>query len=250
MGMLNGKIALVTGGGSGIGRSVALVYAAEGARVVVADIDEAGGRETQNMITKGGGKAVFMRADCSSLQDNKQLVEFSTKQFGGLDIACNNAGIAGPIAPTGEYPIEGWQKVMDTNLNGVFYGMRFQIEEMLKRNGGAIVNMSSILGIVGTANSPAYVAAKHGVVGLTKAAAIEYADRRIRINAVCPGYILTPLLSNNLTPDRIKAAEALHPMKRIGNVEEVSALVLFLSSPNASFITGAAYPVDGGYLAL
>lgn len=249
MGLLNEKIAIVTGAGSGIGRSIALRYAKEGARVVVADIDETGGKDTLNMITKGGGEAVFMRTDTASPQDNKQLVEFTVNQFGGLHIACNNAGIGGPLARTGEYPIEGWQKVIDINLNGVFYGMRYQIEAMLKSTGGVIINMASILGVVGTAQSPAYVAAKHGVIGLTKAAALEYADRNIRVNAVCPGYILTPLLTKNLSPDMMKAVEAMHPMKRLGNADEVSALVLFLSSSEASFITGNYYPVDGGYLA-
>ena len=248
MGILNGKIALVTGAGSGIGRSIALAYAKEGARVVVTDIDETGGKDTLNMIIKGGGEALFFNADSSSPQDNKALIEFTVNQFGGLHIACNNAGIGGPLARTGEYPIEGWQKVIDINLSGVFYGMRYQIEAMLKNNGGTIINMSSILGVVGTAQSPAYVAAKHGVIGLTKAAALEYADQNIRVNAVCPGYILTPLLTKNLSDDMMKAIEGLHPMKRLGNADEVAALVLFLSSDQASFITGSYYPADGGYL--
>lgn len=248
MGSLSGKIALVTGAGSGIGRSIALAYAKEGVRVVVSDIDETGGNDTLHMITKGGGEALFFRADTSSPQDNKALIEFTVNQFGGLHIACNNAGIGGPLARTGEYPIEGWQKVIEVNLSGVFYGMRYQIEAMLKSNGGVIINMASILGIVGTAQSPAYVAAKHGVIGLTKAAAIEYADQNIRVNAVCPGYIITPLLTKNLSQDMMKTAEALHPMKRLGHADEVAALVLFLSSAEASFITGSSYPVDGGYL--
>ena len=249
MGILDGKIAIVTGAGSGIGRSIALTFAGEGAIVVFSDVDESGGNDTLDMINKSGGQSMFINADSSSPLDHKKLVDATINHFGGLDIACNNAGIAGPITPTAEYPIYGWQQVIDINLNGVFYGMKYQIEAMAKSTGGVIINISSILGVVGTANSPAYVAAKHGVIGLTKAAAIEYADRNIRINAVCPGYILTPLLTNNLTPEVMKAAEALHPMKRLGNADEVSSLVLFLSSPQASFITGAYYPVDGGYLA-
>jgi NAD(P)-dependent dehydrogenase (short-subunit alcohol dehydrogenase family) len=176
-------------------------------------------------------------------------VEESIKTYGTLDIACNNAGIGGPIAPTGEYPIDGWNKVINTNLSGVFYGMHYQIPAMLKKGGGVIVNMASILGTVGTANSPAYVAAKHGVVGLTKSTALEYAQRNIRVNSVGPGYIMTPLLTNNLSDEVLKYVETLHPVKRLGKPEEVAELVLFLSSDKSSFITGSYYPVDGGYLA-
>lgn len=249
MGSLSGKVALVTGAGSGIGRAVAVTYSREGAKVIVSDIDETGGNETVALITTNGGIAKFIKADVSQAEDNRILVEESVSAYGTLDIACNNAGIAGPIAPTGEYPIEGWNKVININLSGVFYGMHYQIQAMLKKGGGAIVNMASILGAVGAANSPAYVAAKHGVVGLTKTTAIEYAQQNIRVNSVGPGYIMTPMLTNNLSEDMLKYAESLHPVKRLGKPEEVAELVLFLSSDQSSFVTGAYYPVDGGYLA-
>ena len=177
------------------------------------------------------------------------MVKEAIKKYGSLDIAVNNAGIGVPIGQTGEYPINGWQKVIDINLSGVFYGMRYQIPEMLKAGGGSIVNMASILGYVGSANSPAYVAAKHGVLGLTKTAAIEYASRNIRVNAVGPGYIITPLLTKNLTEEQLESIKGLHPIGRLGEAYEVAELVLWLSSGKASFVTGSYYNIDGGYLA-
>jgi NAD(P)-dependent dehydrogenase (short-subunit alcohol dehydrogenase family) len=249
MKMLENKVAIVTGGGSGIGRGIAILYAQEGAKVVVADIDENGGNETVKLIKDLSGDAVFIKSDSSSAEGNRSLVEETVRHFGRLDIACNNAGIGGPLAPTGEYPVEGWDKVISINLSGVFYGMRHQIPAMLTSGGGVVINIASILGNVGARMSPAYVAAKHGVVGLTKTAALEYADKNIRVNSVGPGYILTPLLTNNLTSDMMNAVAAMHPIGRLGKVEEVAELVLWLSSPKASFVTGSYYPVDGGYLA-
>ena len=170
MKLLEGKVALITGAGSGIGRAIAQLYAAEGARVVVADIDEKGGNSTVSTIQQNGGQALFVKCDSSSPEDNQSLVNRTVQEFGALHIAVNNAGIGGPIAATGEYPIDGWEKVIAINLSGVFYGMRYQIPALLNAGGGSIVNVASILGQVGTKGSPAYVAAKHGVVGLTKTA--------------------------------------------------------------------------------
>ena len=245
---LSNKVAIVTGAGSGIGREVARLYAREGAKVIIGDIDEKGGAETVSIIEKSNGEAYFVKADSSSGDDNKRLVDEAVKKYGGLHIACNNAGIGGPLAQTGEYPVDGWDKVIAINLSGVFYAMRYQIPAILAAGGGAIVNMASILGMTGTKFSPAYVAAKHGVVGLTKASALEYANQGIRINAVGPGYINTPLIMNSLNEEQRNGLIGLHPMGRLGEAEEVAELALWLSSDKASFVTGNYYAVDGGYL--
>jgi len=245
MKLLEEKVAIVTGGGSGIGADVALLYAAEGARVVVADIDEPGGNRTVELIRNNGGTALFVKADVSNHSESERIVRQAVEQYGALHIACNNAGVGGPLALTGEYPIEGWEKVISINLSGVFYGMRYQIPAMLRGGGGAIVNVGSILSQVGFRSAPAYVAAKHGVVGLTKTAALEYGSMNVRINAVGPAFIRTPMIRDIdekiLTP--------LHPIGRIGDTKEVAELVVFLSSAKASFITGGYFAVDGGYLA-
>ncbi len=249
MKQLENKVALVTGGGSGIGRAIAVLYAAQGAKLVVTDIDEKGGNETIAEIKAAGGEGVFVKSDTSKPDDSKTAVDHAVQHFGGLHIAVNNAGIGGPLMPTGEYPIDGWDKVIGINLSGVFYGMRYQIPAMLASGGGSIVNVASILGKVGSAGSPAYVAAKHGVIGLTEAAALEYAKLKIRINSIGPGYIVTPLLTNALSADVMKSLETLHPMGRLGTSEEVAELALWLNSDKASFVTGSYYNVDGGYLA-
>ena len=176
-------------------------------------------------------------------------VDQAVKKFGGLHIAVNNAGIGGPLKPLGEYPVDGWDRIISINLSGVFYGMRYQIPAMLASGGGSIVNIASILGKVGTKNAAGYVAAKHGVIGLTETAALDYADQKIRINAVGPGYILTPLLTNTLDEATMKGLAGLHPMGRLGTASEVAEMVLWLNSDKASFVTGAYYNVDGGYLA-
>ena len=247
--LLANKVALVTGAGSGIGRAIAYQYATEGAKVVVSDINEAGGAETVAGIRERGARSIFVRADTSKPGDSEALVRAAVKEFGALHIATNNAGIGGPSVPVGEYPIDGWDKVIAVNLSGVFYGMRYQIPAMLAAGGGAIVNIASILGQVGFRNAAAYVAAKHGVVGLTQNAALEYGPQKIRVNAVGPGFIMTPLLEKNMTPDALTVVAGMHALGRIGTAEEVAELVLWLSSEKASFVTGGYYAVDGGYLA-
>jgi len=237
---LDNKTAIVTGGGSGIGRAIALLYAAEGAKIVVSDIDEKGANETVTQIKDKKSEAIFIKADTSKPGDSKKLVEETVKKFGGLHIAVNNAGIGGPISFTGEYPIDGWDKVIAINLSGVFYGLRYQIPAMLGSGGGSIVNIASILGKVGTKGSPAYVAAKHGIIGLTETAALEYADKKIRINSIGPGYIITPLLSA-LDDATMRSLVGLHPMGRLGTAEEVAELALWLNSDKASFVTGSYY---------
>jgi NAD(P)-dependent dehydrogenase (short-subunit alcohol dehydrogenase family) len=195
-----------------------------------------------------GAKCSFVLADASSPDDNEALVRAAIEVHGGLHVACNNAGIGGELNPVGELSIDGWRKVIEINLSGVFYAMRAQIPPMLEAGGGTIVNMASVLGQVGTEGAAGYVSAKHGVVGLTQTAALEYAGRGIRINAVGPGYIDTPLLES-LADDARAALIGLHPIGRLGRAEEVGELVAWLSSESASFVTGAYYAVDGGYLA-
>jgi NAD(P)-dependent dehydrogenase (short-subunit alcohol dehydrogenase family) len=245
---LENKVAIITGAGSGIGKSAAELFAREGAKVVVSDINESNGNSAVEGIKKNGGEAFFIKADSSKPEDNEALVKQAIQKFGALDIAVNNAGIGGPLSATGEYPVDGWQKVIDINLSGVFYGLRYQIPAMLGK-GGSIINVASILGQAGTKFSPAYVAAKHGVVGLTKAAALEYADKKIRINSIGPGYIKTPLVINSLDENALNALVSLHPIGRLGESEEIAELLLWLASSKSSFVTGAYYPVDGGYLA-
>jgi NAD(P)-dependent dehydrogenase (short-subunit alcohol dehydrogenase family) len=248
MKLLESKVAIITGAGSGIGKATALLFSDEGAKVIVSDISEENGKTAVKEIKAKGGEATFFKADSSSPSDNEALVAHAIKEYGKLDIAVNNAGIGGPLAMTGEYPLDGWKKTIDINLSGVFYGLRYQIPAMQK-NGGSIVNIASILGQAGTKLSPAYVASKHGVIGLTKTAALEYADKNIRINAVGPGYIKTPLVMNTLDDAALKALVGLHPIGRLGEAEEIAELILWLASSKASFVTGAYYPADGGYLA-
>lgn len=247
--MLKGKVAIVTGAGSGIGREIALKLAAAEARVIVSDVDQKGGSETARAIAAAGGSASLLTADVASPSDNEALVAEAVQRFGGLHIAVNNAGVGGPSAPVGEYPLDGWDKVIAVNLSGVFYGMRYQLPAIVSTGGGAIVNIASILGQVGFANSAAYVAAKHGVVGLTRNAAIEYATKGVRVNAVGPAFIKTPLIEKSLDAAAIEALVDLHPLGRLGEAAEVAELVLWLCSDKASFVTGSYYAVDGGYLA-
>jgi NAD(P)-dependent dehydrogenase (short-subunit alcohol dehydrogenase family) len=240
-----GKVAIVTGGGSGIGEACAVLLAERGARVLVADRDLAGAERVAKDIGDAGWP---YQVDVSDPAACRAMVAEAVRTFGRLDIAVNNAGIGGPQAPTGDYPLDGWSDVIGINLSGVFYCMRAEIPALLEAGGGAIVNMASILGTVGFAQSVAYVSAKHGVVGMTKTAAIEYATQGIRINSVGPGFIDTPLLAA-ADPAIIAGVSALHPIGRMGHANEVAELVAFLVSDKASNITGSYHLVDGGYTA-
>lgn len=244
------KVAIVTGAASGIGKSVAERYAQDDIAVALSDVNQALGEQAAEQIRQAGGQATFVMADVSHPTDCEQIVALTLEQYGRLDYACNNAGIGGEQNQTADLSIQGWQQILAINLSGIFYCMKYQIPAMLKSGGGAIVNMASILAQVGFAGAVGYVAAKHGVVGLTQAAALEYAPHGIRINAVGPGFISTPMIHELEEDPELKSGlVALHPIGRLGRAEEVAELVIWLSSEKASFVTGAYYPVDGGYLA-
>ncbi len=245
----DGKTAIVTGAASGIGAAIAAELAVRGAIVIASDVDAAALDAVVGDIRTKGGKAHARTGDVSDAAAMKALTDFAIETGGALHLAVNNAGIGGPMEPCGNYPLEDWKKVIDINLNGVFYGMRYQIPAMVAAGGGSIVNVSSILGSVGFRGASAYVAAKHGLLGLTRAAALDHATEGVRINAVGPAFIATPLLTKNLEQEMLDGLAAAHPVGRIGTAEEVSALVCFLLSDRASFITGSYHLVDGGYTA-
>lgn len=244
-----GKTAIVTGAASGIGAAIALELGLRGATVIASDLDASGLDGVVADVRAAGGTAHARVADVAEAPAMEALVAFAQDKGGALHLAVNNAGIGGPQLPCGEYPLDGWRQVMGVNLDGVFYGMRYQIPAMKAAGGGSIVNVSSILGTVGFRGAAPYVATKHAVNGLTKAAAMEHAPDNIRINAVGPAFIDTPLLSKNLSQDVMDGLAALHPVGRLGTSQEVSALVCFLLSDRATFITGSYHLVDGGYTA-
>jgi len=252
MGKLSAKSAIVTGAASGIGRATALLFAQEGASVLVADRDDAQGPAVAAEIEAAGGRAKFVKVDVSRPEDVQAMVRAAVDAFGKLDVIFNNAGIEGEMnKPTADCTLENWTRVIGINLTGVFLGMKYAIPEMLKSGSGSIINNASVAGLVGFAGIPAYCAAKGGVVQLTKCAAMEYAKQNIRVNVICPGVIWTPMVERATggTAEGREAFTALEPVGRLGTPEEIARMALFLASEDSSFCTGAPFIVDGGFVA-
>lgn len=246
---LANKVALVTGASSGIGRATAIAFAREGAKVVLASRNEESSLETLRMVEEVGGEGIFVRTDVSIARDVEKLVQKTLKAYGRLDAAFNNAGVSGPAGPLFELTEEDFQRVIDVNLKGVWLSMKYQLPVMLANGGGSIVNMSSVAGLVGAAGTAAYTASKHGVVGLTKVAALEYAKANVRVNVVCPSVIDNTVMIEHVKaayPDVFNYLLGTHPVGRIGQPEEIANAVVWLCTAEASFVTGVAFPVDGG----
>jgi NAD(P)-dependent dehydrogenase (short-subunit alcohol dehydrogenase family) len=250
-GQFERKVALVTGSAGGIGRATALAFAREGAKVVVSDIAVEGAQETVRLIEASGSEATFVKADVAEESEIKALVEATVEAYGALDCAVNNAAVEGEIAPITDSPLESWERVMRVNVTGVWLSMKYEMQQMLKQGGGAIVNMASIEGLIAFPGFSPYVASKHGVNGLTKAAALEVSKQNIRVNSVCPGVVDTPML------DRLRKQVpeydmllAISPAGRLAQPEEIAAAVLWLCSEAASFVNGHTLTVDGGYVVM
>lgn len=246
-----GKIVLITGSGSGIGRATAIMFAEKGADIMVSDINEKGGLETVELVKKTGQKAAFCKTDVSNLEQVKNLVQTTVETFGKVDVAVNNAGIGGDFKVTHEYPVDNWDKVIAINQTGVFYCMQAELAQMVKQGGGAIVNIASIAGLKAQPYTAAYTAAKHAVVGLTKTAACEYARYNIRVNAVCPVFTMTPMVADMLTIDPTFEKKLLRniPLRRYGKPEDIANAIVWLSADETGFVTGHSMPVDGGMTA-
>ena len=252
MGALDGRVALVTGAGAGIGRASALIFAREGARVVVVDIDDTGGDETVDLVERGGGAATFVHADVSDADQVEAMVRHAVSTFGGLDCALNNAGMGSGGQPIADYPVSEWDRAIGVMLTGVFLGMKYEIPAMLARGGGAIVNTSSVAGLTGYPGQSGYIAAKHGVIGLTRTVALEYATQGIRVNAICPGTARTPMVAAALehSPEIAEHLVGLLPIGRVAEPSEIAEAAVWLCTDAASFVLGTAFSVDGGYTAL
>jgi NAD(P)-dependent dehydrogenase (short-subunit alcohol dehydrogenase family) len=252
MGALDGRVALVTGGSVGIGRASALIFAREGARVVVADIDDANGAETVEMVERGGGEATFVHADVSQAGQVEAMVQHAVDTFGGLDCAMNNAGMGTGGQPIADYPLSEWERAIGVMLTGVFLGMKYEIPPMLARGGGAIVNTSSVAGLTGHPGQSGYIAAKHGVIGLTRTVALEYGAQGIRVNAICPGTARTPMTAAALdhVPEVAEQLLSRLPIGRVAEASEIAEAAVWLCTDAASFVLGTALAVDGGYTAL
>ncbi len=248
---LENKVVFITGGLSGIGKACAIAAAKEGANVVVADLKDDTANSTMAEIIRENSKAIFIECDVSEYKQVESAVQQVISIFSTIDVALNNAGVGGEANKVGEMSEDAWSKVINVNLNGIFYCMKYELIQMSKQKKGVIVNMSSILGKVGFANSSHYVAAKHGIIGLTQSAALEYAKEGIRINAICPGFIETPMLTNAgiiKNSDLQNYIIGLHPMKRLGKPEEIADGFIFLASDDSSFMTGSTLDIEGGYL--